>query len=194
METRMRTVLAASQAAYALLLRLCPAAYRRAYAPLMLQAFRDLAREAYRQHGTAGLVALWARALPDALAAALACPVAYIWPRRPAVLWGAWLTAGCLAVAAVLEAALWVSSRRRLLVACAAEGPGAPPPAVGGAEVEGPGPTRGPGPGRRRRKALLVPLAALAVIAGAVLLVSAVLGWPLADGGADGAYGEACGH
>ncbi len=65
-------ILAASHAAYALLLHACPAGYRRAYAPLMRQAFRDLAREAYVRHGAWGVVALWLRVLPDTCTTALA--------------------------------------------------------------------------------------------------------------------------
>ncbi len=202
----------ASSRIYSLLLWLCPGPYRRAYGPPMAQAFRDLARAAYRRHGAWGILALWARILPDACAtalaehwlalrqedgarlrilptvlvllslfapwyrfsdgsgtfpgwlmlaagllptdwspyhvlllmmaaslavaalvafrveplatrasrrlwvfllAALACPVAYIWPRWPGVLWGTWLSAGCISAAIALEVALWIRSRRR---------------------------------------------------------------------------------
>ncbi len=58
-------ILAVSSHIYSLLLRACPAAYRQAYGPPMLQAFCDLAREAYRRRGAWGVLALWARILPD---------------------------------------------------------------------------------------------------------------------------------
>ncbi len=63
--------LAISGTVYGLLLCACPARYRREYGPLMLQAFRDLAREAYRQHGSWGILLLWLRVLPDTCSTAL---------------------------------------------------------------------------------------------------------------------------
>ena len=75
-------ILAASNAAYRLLLRACPGAYRREYGAPMAQAFRDLAGEAYRRHGAWGLLALWARILPDACSTAVAEHIAAHRERR----------------------------------------------------------------------------------------------------------------
>lgn len=50
---------------YRLLLRLYPAQHRREYGDLMVQAFRDLAREAYGQRGLIGLLLLWPGLLVD---------------------------------------------------------------------------------------------------------------------------------
>ncbi len=63
-------LLAISNTVYNLLLRGCPAGYRREYGAAMGQAFRDLAREAYRRRGALGVLALWLRTLPDTLATA----------------------------------------------------------------------------------------------------------------------------
>lgn len=54
-----------SERIYRMLLRAYPAAYRRQYGPLMAQAFRDLAREAYRHPGLASLARLWMNTLTD---------------------------------------------------------------------------------------------------------------------------------
>lgn len=58
-------VLFLSDATYHLLLILYPAVHRRAYGPLMAQAFHDLARDARRQAGLWGLLVLWLHTLPD---------------------------------------------------------------------------------------------------------------------------------
>jgi hypothetical protein len=55
---------------YRLLLRLYPAQHRREYGDLMVQAFRDLAREAYGQRGLIGLLLLWPGLLVDTFRAA----------------------------------------------------------------------------------------------------------------------------
>lgn len=60
-------VLSASERVYALLLFLYPRAYRREYGPPMMQAYRDLCRNAVRQRGTPSLGALWLRLLADLL-------------------------------------------------------------------------------------------------------------------------------
>ncbi len=52
------TMAAVSGRLYSLLLRLCPAAYRREYGAPMAQTFLDLAREAYRWRGASGILAL----------------------------------------------------------------------------------------------------------------------------------------
>jgi hypothetical protein len=48
-----------------------PAAHRREYGRLMLDAFRDSARDEYEMRGMAGLVGLWASTLGDVLISAL---------------------------------------------------------------------------------------------------------------------------
>lgn len=55
---------------YRALLRLYPADYRREYAAPMAQLFRDLCRDAYRQHGRVGLARLWRRVLADTVVTA----------------------------------------------------------------------------------------------------------------------------
>ncbi len=75
-------LLAISNTVYELLLRGCPAGYRREYGTPMAQAFRDLAREAYHQHGARGVVALWLRILPDTGATAIAEHVVALKERR----------------------------------------------------------------------------------------------------------------
>jgi hypothetical protein len=67
-----KTILLISIRLYRLLLFLYPAEHRREYAPLMTQTFGDLCRERYGQAGTPGLLKLWAWALKDLLANALA--------------------------------------------------------------------------------------------------------------------------
>lgn len=54
-----------SERIYRMLLHAYPSGYRRQYGPLMAQAFRDLAREAYRHPGVAHLVKLWMNTLTD---------------------------------------------------------------------------------------------------------------------------------
>jgi hypothetical protein len=54
-----------AESAYRALLWVYSADYRREYETLMVQLFRDLCRDAYRQHGSVGLVRLWQRVLAD---------------------------------------------------------------------------------------------------------------------------------
>jgi hypothetical protein len=58
-------VLSAAENAYRLLLFVYPATHRREYGTLMVQAFRDLCRDTYRQKGLSGLVRLWVHVLTD---------------------------------------------------------------------------------------------------------------------------------
>lgn len=58
-------VLSTSERLYHLLLFVYPRAYRREYGPLMIQAYRDLCRNSYRQKGMVGIVSLWSRLLAD---------------------------------------------------------------------------------------------------------------------------------
>ena len=53
-----------------MLLWLYPAEHRAAYGELMVQHFRDLARDAYQKRGIMGLIALWLGVLVDTLKAA----------------------------------------------------------------------------------------------------------------------------
>jgi len=76
------SILTTSNAVYALLLRACPASYRRTYGPLMRQAFADLAREAYTRRGAWGILVLWLRILPDACRTALAEHIVALKERR----------------------------------------------------------------------------------------------------------------
>ena len=55
---------------YHLLLFVYPATHRREYGPLMVQLFRDLCRDSYRQKGFVGLVRLWSHVLADTVVAA----------------------------------------------------------------------------------------------------------------------------
>jgi hypothetical protein len=59
------SVLSASERVYRLLLFVYPAAYRREYGPPMIQAYRDLCWNSYRQRGMVGLGSLWLRLLAD---------------------------------------------------------------------------------------------------------------------------------
>lgn len=62
---RSRCLLAASEHLYRVLVHLYPQGHRREYGHLMAQAFRDLARTAWRHGGAWGLAALWLRTLAD---------------------------------------------------------------------------------------------------------------------------------
>jgi hypothetical protein len=55
---------------YHFLLFAYPATHRREYGPLMVQLFRDLCRDSYRQEGFVGLVRLWSHVLADTVVAA----------------------------------------------------------------------------------------------------------------------------
>ena len=57
--SRTATILRASERLYAFLFFVYPPAYRREYGPLMIQIYRDLCRDGYRQRGMAGIVPLW---------------------------------------------------------------------------------------------------------------------------------------
>lgn len=59
-------ILSAAENAYRLLLFVYPATHRREYGTLMVQVFRDLCRDSYRQKGLLGLVQLWVHVLTDA--------------------------------------------------------------------------------------------------------------------------------
>jgi hypothetical protein len=50
---------------YQILLFVYPGTHRREYGPLMVQLFRDLCRDSYRQKGFIGLVQLWSHILTD---------------------------------------------------------------------------------------------------------------------------------
>ena len=58
-------LLLAAERLYSILLFVYPPAHRREYGPLMVQAFRDLCRDAYRREGLPGLVRLWCHTLTD---------------------------------------------------------------------------------------------------------------------------------
>ena len=60
-----RDVLWFAERLYHILLFVYPAEHRRAYGSLMAQLFRDLGRDAYREHGLTGLMRLWSRVLVD---------------------------------------------------------------------------------------------------------------------------------
>lgn len=59
------SMLTTSERVYQRLLWLYPADYRREYGPDMMHLFRDLQRDALRQHGTTGLATLWMRVIVD---------------------------------------------------------------------------------------------------------------------------------
>ena len=67
-----QTVLLLAERLYRVLLFVYPATHRREYGPLMVQSFRDLCRDAYRQEGFAGLVRLWVWVLADTAVTAAA--------------------------------------------------------------------------------------------------------------------------
>jgi hypothetical protein len=54
-----------SEKLYRRLLGLYPESHRREFGPWMVQVFRDLCRQAYRQEGRRGLLKVWLRAIPD---------------------------------------------------------------------------------------------------------------------------------
>jgi hypothetical protein len=64
---------------YRTLLFVYPETHRREYGPLMVQLFRDLCRDFYRQRGFAGLVQLWIRVLTDT---AVAAPTEHLYALR----------------------------------------------------------------------------------------------------------------
>jgi hypothetical protein len=59
------TVLLVAERLYHILLFAYPAAHRREYGPFMVQLFRDLCRDSYRQKGFVGLLRLWSHVLID---------------------------------------------------------------------------------------------------------------------------------
>lgn len=59
-----------AESVYRALLRVYPMDYRHEYAELMVQLFRDLCRDAYRQNGRVGLARLWQRVLADTIVTA----------------------------------------------------------------------------------------------------------------------------
>jgi len=63
--SRLAGIVSASAKLYKGLLVLYPSEHRREYGPPMAQAFRDLAHDAWRRGGHAGLLRLWLRVLPD---------------------------------------------------------------------------------------------------------------------------------
>ncbi|MFB0535894.1 MAG: hypothetical protein ACETWR_13045 [Anaerolineae bacterium] len=64
-------LLSISVRVYQVLLFLYPVAHRREYGPLMVQMFRDLCRDTYRQGSVFNLVKLWVRTLGDAIVTAI---------------------------------------------------------------------------------------------------------------------------
>jgi hypothetical protein len=67
-----KRAIAISARIYLSLLFLYPAGFRREYGPLMVQAFRDLSREAYAQSQLFGLAELWGHILKDLVITAVA--------------------------------------------------------------------------------------------------------------------------
>lgn len=65
------SILRSAEQLYRILLLAYPAAYRSAYGPSMLQLFRDLCRDAYRQGGLAGFLRLEGRVLVDTAVSAV---------------------------------------------------------------------------------------------------------------------------
>jgi hypothetical protein len=59
-----------AESVYRALLRVYPVDYRCEYDEWMVQLFRDLCRDAYRQNGRAGLARLWRRVLTDTIVTA----------------------------------------------------------------------------------------------------------------------------
>jgi hypothetical protein len=67
----MNTAISLAERGYRTLLRLYPRQHRAEYGVWMTQAFRDLCRDGYRQHGWIGLMEVWFRTLLDTLVTAL---------------------------------------------------------------------------------------------------------------------------
>jgi hypothetical protein len=63
----LKNILLVSERLYHLLLFAYPATHRREYGPLMVQLFRDLCRDSYRQKGFVGFVRLWSHVLTDTI-------------------------------------------------------------------------------------------------------------------------------
>lgn len=61
---------AVAERLYRVLLFVYPAKHRREYGPLLVQLFRDLCRDSYRQKGPAGLIRLWIYVLGDTIVTA----------------------------------------------------------------------------------------------------------------------------
>ena len=61
-----------SVSTYRCLLNIYPQAFRREYAELMAQVFRDQCRDAYSRSGNAGLIESWVEVIPDLVGTALA--------------------------------------------------------------------------------------------------------------------------
>ena len=64
--TSSTVIQSAAENAYRLLLFVYPATHRREYGTLMVQVFRDLCRDSFRQKGLLGLFQLWVHVLTDA--------------------------------------------------------------------------------------------------------------------------------
>jgi len=93
----------ASGRVYARLLVLLPAEFRAAYGQLAVQTFRDMCSAGVRERGRRGLLAVWARVLPDLVASAAYERSAHLWRRagdRPPA--GARLAAAALPALAAL--------------------------------------------------------------------------------------------
>ncbi|MBX3061969.1 MAG: hypothetical protein KF726_03280 [Anaerolineae bacterium] len=77
---------------YQLLLLLYPPDHRAEYGYWMAQAFRDLCRDAYRDHGLIGLLEVWLRTFIDALLTAYQERRRTVNVFKPVALRGAWIT------------------------------------------------------------------------------------------------------
>jgi hypothetical protein len=92
-DPRASRLLAVSERVYHALLVLYPADFRRDYGQHMMQVFRDVCRDTYRQRGAAGLVTWWAEALFDLLQTALAerRKVNFTMSQAKFIQWSGWL-------------------------------------------------------------------------------------------------------
>ncbi|MFN8419968.1 MAG: hypothetical protein U0528_12115 [Anaerolineae bacterium] len=81
-----------AERSYQLLLLLYPPDHRAEYGYWMAQAFRDLCRDAYRDHGLIGLLEVWLRTFIDALLTAYQERRRTVNVFKPIALRGAWIT------------------------------------------------------------------------------------------------------
>jgi len=107
MTPRSRRPLEVSARIYRMLLWAYPASFRRQYADEMADLFRDMAEAAVERRGTAGLIALWLRLVPDVVFTVVAQQLAET-ERRVAMwqeFWG-WAHVSAALTAALILAAL----------------------------------------------------------------------------------------
>ena len=119
MTPRSRRPPAVSVRIYRVLLWAYPASFRRQYADEMADVFRDMAEAAVERRGTAGLIALWLRTVPDLIFTVVAQQLAET-ERRVAMwqaFWGRAHVSAALTAALILAALATPADPASMLIA-----------------------------------------------------------------------------